>query len=158
MANIPTASNGRNQRATRRPPTDFTGMRKQQLEAEHATELKEKERSIGMAAEAARLAGPEELDFEDALTHVERHVEEIEPNRVEVKSPTMSIRVNYPIEDMTFGREVYEVGDKKHPLGDAATEPWVGGLRTMTFHEGQVYSNVPREIGEYLDAKGYLWH
>jgi hypothetical protein len=152
---VPTASNGRNQRSTAKRPADFTGMRKQQLEAEHAAELKETAKSVGLAAEnRAREISEMEVDYTGLQSP---DIQEISPQPVAVKDPYTSIRVNYPIEDMTFGRDVYLPGDKEHPLGADATEPWVGGLKSYTFEEGISY-RVPRALADYLDAKGYIWH
>lgn len=126
---------------TRKRPADLTGIRKQELEKEHAEELAESNKRMALV-NAQKVV---ELD----------QVHEFGETRV--NEPTTTIRVNYPIEDMTFGREVFLPGDADHPQGPDATDPYVGALRNWTFEEGQRYT-VPTELAEHLDAKGYLWH
>lgn len=143
------------QRTSRKRPADFTGMQKQQLEADHAAELKLRQQELGLAMEAQAAENANRVV--DYTGHVEPRVEDIDMNPVQVLDPIVRIRVNYPIEDMTFGRDVFLPGDKDHPLGENAEEPYIGSLRFYSFEEGVEYK-VKRELAEHLDAKHYLWH
>lgn len=153
MATVPTATGGANIRTTRKRPADYTGQLKEAQEAQHLDELENRQAEIGLANAVKAAANQSEIDY----TGHQVHEAELVAQAVEVLSPEVSIRVNYPIEDMTFGREVYPVGDPQHPLGESATEPYVGALRTYTFEEGRSY-RVSRDLAEHLDKKGYLWH
>lgn len=143
------------QRTSRKRPADFTGMQKQKLEAAHAEELKIRQQELGLAMAEKSVADANRVV--DYTGHVDPAVEDIDMNPVEVLSPEVYIRVNYPIEDMTFGRDVFLPGDKDHPLGLDATEPYIGSLKFYSFEEGVQYK-VRRELAEHLDAKNYLWH
>lgn len=142
MADVPAAGPGPRARTSHKRPADLTGMRKQELEKEHAAELEESSKRMA-------LVNAQKVQLLDEVHSA---------GDIRVNEPTTTIRVNYPIEDMTFGREVFQAGDEDNPMGGLdSTEPYVGALRQWTFEEGQKYT-VPTELAEHLDAKGYLWH
>jgi hypothetical protein len=143
----PTATNAPNQRTSRKRPADLTGKLMQQQQADHAVELETRAKELGLANEARSEELKEEIDLTGRQTP-----DDVEVMPVEVKHRNVSIRVNYPIEDMTFGREIISYGDPENGV-----PPVIGNLKSYTFEEGRNYL-VPHEVAEHLDAKGYLWH
>lgn len=172
------------QRTRRKAPTDLTGRRMQELQAQHAEELREREKEIGLAADQAR--AEREGTVVDYTSKPAPPVTDLELERqpVVVEEPNVRIRVNYPLPDMTYGRWVYQSDDPDHPLAaereacedrqirankdtdnfrptheecGAHDESYVGNLRTYAFEEGVEY-RVPRDLALYLDNKGYVWH
>lgn len=141
------------QRTRGKAPADFTGKQMQKLQREKADELAKRAEEIGLAQQAQFDAEPEEIDY-TGHAPLESEVE-IQP--VQVMEEEVWIRVNYPIQDMTWGRDVYYPGDDQHPLGKDATEPYVGPLRMFSFEEGKRYK-VKKSLADYLDSKDYLWH
>lgn len=149
------------QRARRKSPLDFTGKQMQDLAEAKATELAQREKEIGLVnAVAAHRKATTEVDMTRAarVRVAQDELAEVELKTVEVRPKVMhGVRVNSPIQDMTFGRFVFQPGDPDHPLGADAAEPYVGPLQTMSFEEGVPYS-MDTELYDYLDAKGYIWH
>lgn len=174
------------QRTRRKAPTDLTGRRMQELQAQHAEELREREKEIGLAAERAQLERENTVvDFTGKPAASPIQDFELEAQPVVVEEPDVKIRVNYPLSEMTYGRWVYAAGDPMHPLaaereacefrqlqehkGEEGFRPahtadcgphneaFVGDLRTYSFEEGVEY-RVPRDMAKYLDSKGYVWH
>lgn len=141
---------------TRANPRDLTGKRKQELEAQAAEELAQREAEMALATQTAQLRRENEVvDYSQggfsSPGGVSAEVEEI-PEEIEVQDPVVTIRVNAPIEDMTFGRTIEHPGDPEKGI-PAITGP----LQFYNFEEGVTY-RVPRPLAEHLDRLGYLWH
>lgn len=142
---------GTGPRNQRKRPGDLTGVQGQQLAAERDARQAE----AVEAAEAAKVA--------DRAEKVSSVVDYTQPAAVvqEVDVPaeplpeTMKIRVNYPIEDMTFGREVI-APPKFDEEGRMTDAPILGGLNTYNFEEGREYI-VSRDLGEHLTRLGYVY-
>jgi hypothetical protein len=143
----PTAGPGPNSRTSRKRPADFTGKLMQQQQVEQSEQLKLREKELGLANAVASQELLEEIDYTGRQTP-----DQLDTRPVEVLDPDVSIRVNYPIEDMTFGREIISPGDPENGI-----PPVIGNLKSYSFEEGRPYK-VPRAVAEHLDAKGYLWH
>ena len=155
---MPTASPrevGTGPRNQRKRPGDLTGTQGQKLAAE---------RDERQAEEAAALAAAKVQDREVALnTVVDYSQGGVTPTqRVEVVEvpaeplpETMTVRVNYPIEQMTFGKEV--LSPAVFNDDGAVVQPAVlGNLLTYDFEEGVQYV-VPRELGLHLKRLGYVY-
>lgn len=161
----PVSARNSGPRTQRKRPGDLTGIRKQRGEAEHSEELatKQAEMALANARQTARqldevidytddersLFTPQHEDFENADTPLP---EQYASDAIDVTKPTTEIRVNTKIEDMTFGRQVLDPGDR-----DEGRDPVLGNLRYFNFDEGQRY-NVPTALALHLDELGYLWH
>jgi len=129
----------------RKRPADFTGIQTERLNAEKAESLKERANEIALSHETAAVEKTGIIDYTGSDTPVV-----IETAPVEVNDPYVNIRVNSPIEQMTFGRQVLDPGDP-----ETGRPPAMGDMNTFTFEEGQAYK-VPRELADHLDSKGYL--
>ncbi len=125
-------------------PTDLTGRKGVQLAKEQA-EKQERE-----AAELASKEGRKEVGLDDHGVHPEtgRHA------GGDDLGATEWIRVAYPIEEMTFGREVVDPGEYNE-YGEQTRPPVLGPLRTFTFKEGTRYRVHP-EHAAHLRQLGYL--
>lgn len=146
-----TTTGPRNQR---RRPGDLTGVRGQQLAKERD---EAQEDALAAAAAAKQIERVERLntvvDYSEGGVHeevVDLHAPPEEPH-----PEVMVIRVNYPIEDMTFGRVVVSPAefDENGLLVKAAI---LGGLNTYNFEEGTQYK-VPWELGQHLKRLGYVY-
>lgn len=138
----------------RKRPGDLTGVKGQALATERD---KAQEEAAARAADGKAAERVEKLStvvdytqggvVPDAVVEVEVP-EEPEPE-------FMTIRVNYPIEQMTFGREVISPQEfDEH--GNVVKAAILGRLNTYDFEEGQQY-RVPRELGRHLKEKGYVY-
>ena len=140
-------------RSQRKRPGDLTGVRGQQLAAERdkAQEEEAQYRASAKAEERTELLSTV-IDYSQGGV-----VEEVAvPDRPEDDHPEfMVIRVNYEIEQMTFGREVISppVFDENGMLTQAAV---LGGMQTYNFKEGAQYK-VPWELGRHLQSLGYVY-
>lgn len=130
----------------RKRPADFTGRQTEQL-----NEAKKADR----AEQAARMAmvNAQEAELQNSLIDFEtgQPVPEVGVKEVEVSSPTRTIRVNSDIDNMTWGREVWDAGDPEKGIPAR-----MGPLKNYTFKEGVAYSKVPVELAEHLNRLGYL--
>lgn len=134
---------------TSKRPADFTGQLKTRQERENAEELDARASELTRINAEKQLMDSEEVDM--SLDAQKGRVD-IAPE-VEVKSAKVhGVRVNYPIEDMTYGRIITDPGDPENGI-----PPIIGPLRTMSFEEGRPYT-MDRDVYEHLDAKGYIWH
>ena len=132
-------------------PGDLTGTRGQALAKE-----RDDAQEAALAEAAAAKAGErvEKLSTVVDYTETTRPVAEVvEPVAVQPKE--MTIRVNYPIEDMTFGREVISPTEYDDE-GRLVREAVLGGLKTYNFEEGVQYK-VPFELGAHLKSLGYVY-
>lgn len=154
---MPPATN----RTQRKRPGDLTGVRGQQLAAEAARETEESKRQVQDAIVAEReVKLNTDVDFSTRLKPVYKHriVSEdgdVTIEDVEVATPTRRIRVNYPIEDQTFGREVIFAGELNE-FGGYVRPPILGGLRNFTFEEGRWYT-VDADHADHLANLGYIY-
>ena len=80
---------------------------------------------------------------------------EIVIEEIEVETPTRRIRVNYPIEEMTFGKEIVSPAEYDE-YGGLVKSAVLGGLRTYEFEEGRWYT-VDVELAEHLANLGYIY-
>lgn len=139
-------------------PGDLTGVRGQQLASARDAEQAEAKAQIKDALEAERLAKvTEEVDYTSEAREKARKAAEstVVEGEVEVKPKTKRIRVNFPIEDMTFGREVISKGEFSE-TGEMIKPPVLGSLRTMSFEEGRWYT-VDYDVYEHLLFLGYVY-
>lgn len=134
-------------------PGDLTGRNTQKLEAERdeAQEAEAQARLTKASEERVELLSTV-VDYSEGGVRTEAEVVETEP---EIHPATMLIRVNYPIEQMTFGREV--VAPPEYDDHGNVTKPAIlGGMLTYDFKEGQQY-RVPWELGAHLKSLGYVY-
>lgn len=148
-------------RTQRKRPGDLTGVRGQQLAAEAQANKAEAAKQVQSALETER---QERINQDvDYTTHIQpiqkKPVEgadgEMVIEEIAVERPTRRIRVNYPIEDMTFGREVVSPGEiDEH--GAYVKAPVLGGLRSYKFEEGRYYV-VDEDLANHLAYLGYIY-
>lgn len=74
---------------------------------------------------------------------------------VEVRAKKEYIRVNFPIEDMTYGREVLDMGEQDEH-GSYIRSPRLGNLRILNFDEGTRYL-VDSDVADHLRSQGYIY-
>lgn len=140
-------------RDQRRRPGDLTGVRSQQL----AKERDEAQEDALAAAAAAKTA--ERVERINTVVDYTEHgvlTEDVPVDAPEeAHDEFMIIRVNYPIEEMTFGREVLSppvFGEHGEVLQPAV----LGRLNRYDFEEGKQYK-VPWELGLHLKRLGYVY-
>lgn len=75
---------------------------------------------------------------------------------VEVKVGREMIRVNYPIENMTYGKKIEDPGKFDEELGVWTRAPRLGTLRNLNFEEGVKYI-VDSDVAEHLRSLGYVY-
>lgn len=133
---------------TSKRPADFTGQLQQKQQRELAEDKKRADELSMINAQQRQLEDEQEID-----TSLDATYPKVEVHDLEVKSPKVhGVRVNYPIEDMTFGRIIIDPGDP-----ESGVPPVIGPLRTLSYEEGKSYT-MDREVYEHLDRKGYIWH
>ena len=150
---------------TRKSPRDLTGTIKERREAEVATERLEAAERLAMSSAVASRSGPSRVSYDKNSTHhgdktpeqeaAERTAAERAGEPEEVLPETVWIRVNSPIEQMTFGREVIEAGDLSDP--ENPKYPVLGSLHEWNMKEGVEYE-VPYALYLHLDELGYVYH
>lgn len=145
----------------RKRPGDLTGVRGQSLAAEAAANKAEGQRQIQEALEAERQERlTTEVDYSSpahSAVHNEVATDDgVVIEDIAVESPTRRIRVNYPIQDMTFGREVITVGETDPNTGLMIRPPVLGSLRTFNFEEGRYYI-VDADVADHLAFLGYIY-
>jgi hypothetical protein len=149
------------QRTQGKRPGDLTGTRGQTLakdaakakaeEAEQAVADAKAEKEVLRNTVVSYVDGPREVNT------VDTEGDEVdEDEEVEVRAKTEFIHVTYPIEDMTWGREVINAGDFDYENGRWNKAPVLGGLRTYNFQEGVKYE-VPKELADHLRELGYVY-
>ena len=133
-------------------PGDLTGTRGQALAKE-----RDEAQEAALAEAAAAKAGErvEKLSTVVDYTETSRPVAEVVDTPVEVQPKEMTIRVNYPIEEMTFGREVISPAEYNEH-GEVTKPAILGGLKQYDFEEGVQYK-VPFELGAHLKSLGYCF-
>jgi hypothetical protein len=149
-----------NNRTQRKRPGDLTGVRGQALAQEAALTKHESQRQVSDALEEERREKLNtEVDYSRptrSVLHNEVEIDgEVVVEEVEVVSPTRRIRVNYPIQDMTFGREVISAGEVDE-RGLMVRAPVLGSLRTFSFEEGRYYL-VDADVADHLAFLGYIY-
>jgi hypothetical protein len=147
-------------RTQRKRPGDLTGVRGQQLATEAAREHEESKRQVQDALVAEReVKLNTDVDYSTHLKPVVKHQVEVDGEvvieDVEVEIPKRRIRVNYPIEDQTFGREVIFAGELNE-FGGYIRPPILGGLRNFSFEEGRWYT-VDADHADHLANLGYIY-
>lgn len=134
-------------RPGRKRAADFTGKQTERLNEAKQAEQKE-------AAAHVAMVTAQEVELKNTIIDSEtgQPVNDVEIREVEATSPTRTIRVNTDIDQMTWGREVWDAGDyEANPPRPAV----MGPLKTYNFAEGQPY-RVPVDVAEHLNALGYL--
>jgi hypothetical protein len=140
-------------RTQRKRPGDLTGVNSQKL-----AEKREQDKADAAQAQAEAAAAERAellstvVDYTQGGITQDIEVEETEP---EVLPQFMTIRVNYPIEDMTFGREVVSPPEYDEH-GNVVKAAVLGRLNTYNFVEGQQYK-VPWDLGVHLKGLGYVY-
>jgi hypothetical protein len=154
---MPTASPrevGTGPRNQRKRPGDLTGTQGQKLA---------QERDEAQAQALAEAAAAKVEDRTTALNTVVDYtkggrppaeVEEVD-TPLEPQPTSVRIRVNYPIEDMTFGREVISPAEFDEE-GRLTKAPVLGGLNTYDFEEGVQYDVSP-DLARHLKSLGYVY-
>ena len=142
-------------------PRDLTGKRKQQLEAQKAADQELAAQQMAMATAAVAVQHRDEvIDYSQGGTSspgiLPGEEPEIVEDVIEVTPEFVEIRVNSPIEDMVFGRQVVTM-DIPGENGEVHTVETGGTLQFYNFEEGRRYK-VPWALAEHLDRLGYLWH
>jgi len=148
-------------RTQRKRPGDLTGVRGQTLAAEAAANKEEAARQVQTAQDLQRQEKINtDVDYSTKVAPLMRRPVaqedgEVVVEDVAVEIPTRRIRVNYPIEDMTFGREVIHPGELNEH-GAYVRSPVLGGLRSYTFEEGRYYV-VDADLADHLAFLGYIY-
>lgn len=153
-ATSPRASGPRTQR---KRPGDMTGTQGQKLAAAAA-----KAKADEATEEAEAVAAERATKLATTVSFVPKVVDDVEADEVEedeeveVRAKTEFIRVNFPIEQMTFGREVVNAGDwnDKEQRWDRA--PVLGNLQVYDFEEGVRYE-VSTDMADHLRRLGYVY-
>ena len=145
---------GTGPRNQRKRPGDLTGVQGQQLAAE-----RDAEREAAAVAAAAAKVEDRTVALNTVVDYTQggvnrNHVEEVDVP-VEPQPTSVRIRVNYPIEDMTFGREVISPAQYDEE-GRLTVAPVLGGLNTYNFEEGVQYDVSP-ELAGHLKGLGYVY-
>jgi hypothetical protein len=153
---MPPATN----RTQRKRPGDLTGVRGQQLAAEAARQKEEASRQVQTALEVEReIKINTDVDYTSRNKPVVKTPVEVDGELViedvELENPTRRIRVNYPIEEMTFGKEVVSRGEFDEN-GNMVKAPILGGLRHYEFEEGRWYV-VDADLADHLAYLGYIY-
>jgi hypothetical protein len=121
-------------RNSRKPASDFTGRKTENLQKEHQEELKARSKEMAMmTAEAEQAKSDEVIDLTKS-PRPEPEVTEQESDVVAVEEPYVTIRVNTDLEQVTIG------------YGN-----------NYDFEVGRNY-RVPRHVAEHLEEKGVVYH
>jgi hypothetical protein len=147
------------QRNQGKRPGDLTGVRGQQLAAEAKRQKVTSAQQIADDLEADRLAKAAlEVDYSTEARTKAREAAAagvVEEGDVEVRPKTKRIRVNWPVDQMTFGREV--ISPEEYDEAGVVTKPAIlGGLRTYDFEEGRWYT-VDWDVYQHLAFLGYVY-
>lgn len=152
---MPPATN----RTQRKRPGDLTGVRGQALAAEAARQKEEAARQVQSVLEVEReIKLNTDVDYSTKVAPAVRRLEvdgEVVVEDVEVETPKRRIRVNYPIEEMTFGKEIISPAEIDEN-GFVVKPAVLGGLRTYTFEEGRWYV-VDADLAGHLAFLGYIY-
>lgn len=110
---------------------DFTGRQRTALMKEHATEVAARKDEISMqsAVEAERVAN----EVIDVSVDTPMILDEVQDLGVGMSDNTVVMRVNEDIDQMTLAKQAYD------------------------FKVGVKY-RVPKDLYDYLDDLGYVWH
>lgn len=146
------------QRTQGKRPGDLTGVRGQQLARAAAKEKAESAAQVAEALEEERLVKlTTEVDYSSATLEKQRAdvLAGVVEGDVDVRPRTKRIRVNFAIEDMTFGREVLRQA-KYDDNGVEIAPAVLGSLRTYSFEEGRWYT-VDIDLADHLTFLGYVY-
>lgn len=147
------------QRTQGKRPGDLTGVRGQQLAKARDQVKAEVKADLADSLEAERLAKlTTEVDYSSEAREAARAAAlagVVEETEVEVRAKTRRIRVNYPIDDMTFGREVLAPAEYDEH-GVQKREAVLGSLRSYSFEEGRWYT-VDTDLADHLAYLGYIY-
>lgn len=133
-------------------PGDFTGVQGKRLSQQAAKEKADAEQTLAEreAEEKARKAN-EVIDY----TVPTGPRDDVSEGPVEVRPAKKRIRVTDEIQDMTFGREVFDKGEYDD-TGACVRPPRLGNLRSFSFEPGTWYE-VSTELADHLQSIGYLY-
>lgn len=145
-------------RTQRKRPGDLTGTRSQKMAADVAKQREQdaKDDTAAVAAERAEKLATTVSFVPRTADDVELEDEVEEDVEVEVRPKTEFIRVNFPIESMTYGREVLNPGDWDEENARWAKAPVLGNLQTYDFEEGVRYE-VSADMADHLRSLGYVY-
>lgn len=147
------------QRTQGKRPGDLTGVRGQQLAKSRDAQHAETKAQIAESLQAERLAErTQEVDYSSEGRKQAREAASagvVEEGDFEVRPKTKRIRVNWEIQDMTFGREVVKDAEYDEH-GNMTTPPVLGGLRVLNFKPGPWYT-VDYDVFEHLAYLGYVF-
>lgn len=135
-------------------PGDFTAMEKQKLEREHQQEqaVRAQELSMQERAEQEQVRGDEVVA--DYFTTASSPLPEFRAGDEDGDLPYRDVRFKIGVEQMAYGREIVREPEfNEH--GELTKDAELGGIRYFDFDEGRMY-RLPREMADYLDAKGFL--
>lgn len=139
----------------RKRPGDLTGVNSQKLAAERdANEEAERAAQVAAKQEDRAVKINTVVDLTEDGRAQREEVEEIAV-AAEPHPETMIIRVNYPIENMTYGKQVLKDAEFDEE-GRMTVPPVLGNLIRYDFEEGQQY-RVPWEVGMHLKGLGYVY-
>lgn len=146
-------------RTQQKRPGDLTGVRGQHLAKARDEHKAQEKAQIEDALQAERLAREQaEVDYTSEARKKAREASQsvvIEEGDLEAKPRTRRIRVNWEIQDMTFGREVITPAEYDDQ-GNVTRQPVLGALRTFSFEPKRWYT-VDNDVYEHLLYLGYIY-
>lgn len=132
-------------------PGDATGLKKQQLEKEHALEMADVQERMSTTTRVEDQRKQREIiDYSGA----DEPLPELQLDEAEELTPFVVFRASQAIEKMVFGREIRieKVTDEQ---GTEHEIPVPAGLNFFDFEEGR-QCKVPRPLFEHLLERGYV--
>lgn len=155
-----------NRQSQRKPPTDMTGRKQQELQEQHAAELQAREGEIALMNAATAVA------LEDGVFDPSsgRQIDGLSPE--EIAEGVVFVDDADAVQDLTQGGNgvgpapVVEVqpemvtvggGDKVIRVNTKLEDVTIGQGNHYTFEEGKRYK-VPAHVAAHLEEKGYIWH
>lgn len=146
---MPAATRG----TPRRHPQDLTGREDDRLKLENAQAIEQAGEEMALATPVRRKRSKRVTDYTDAA----RPKVAVTPVPVTPAEPReYVVRLVASIEDMTYGRDIIDQGEFDPALHGYTRPPVIGGLKTYSFIEGQLYK-VDEGLYQHLKGLGYLY-
>jgi hypothetical protein len=146
---MPAATRG----TPRRHPQDLTGREDDRLRLENAAAIEQAGEEMALAAPVRRRRSKRVTDYTDAA----RPKVAVAPAPAAPAEPReYVVRLVASIEDMTFGKEIIDRGEFDAGLNGYTRPPVIGGLKSYSFIEGQLYK-VDEGLYQHLKELGYLY-
>ena len=143
-------------RTQQKRPGDLTGVNNQKLASEAVKAKANEEEAAREAIENEKaVKRATTVDYTGDSSESKLTVEVAE--QVSVRPKTEVIMVNYPIEQMTFGREVIDPGVFDEEQGRWVKAPRLGDLTSYSFEEGVRYE-VSSDMADHLKELGYVYN